>query len=252
LGFINRLLEDLAPRIGAVLEVIYLIFNEGYAASAGDDWMRPALCDEALRLVRMLVALAPGAAEVHGLQALLEIQASRSAARVDAQGAPVLLMDQDRRHWDRLLIRRGLAALARAQALCAQAGSAPGAYTLQAALAACHARAVRAEDTDWLAICAIYDDLLARQPSPVVALNRAVAIARAHGPAAALPIVEALQAQGRLADYHLLPSVHADLLERLGRQTEARAMWQRAAERAGNRRERELLLARAAAPPAAR
>jgi predicted RNA polymerase sigma factor len=222
--------------------VIYLVFNEGYAATSGDDWMRPALCDEALRLARMLSALAPAESEAHGLQALLEIQASRAAARVDGQGRPILLMDQDRSRWDRLLIRRGLAALAQAQAL--GESSAPGPYALQAAIAACHARAARAEDTDWKAICTLYDALLVVQPSPVVELNRAVAISRAHGPAVALPLVQALSTQPRLAQYHLLPSVMADLLSRLGRPGEARAMWQRAADLAGNARERELLLAR--------
>lgn len=237
--------DELAPRLGAVLEVVYLIFNEGYAATAGDDWMRPTLCDEALRLARMLVALAPAEPEVLGLQALLEIQASRAAARVDAQGEPVLLADQDRSRWDRLLIRRGLAALARGEARCAEAGQPRGPYLLQAALAACHARAARAEDTDWPRLCTLYDELLARQPSPVVALNRAVAVGRARGPAAALPLVQALEAEGTLAGYHLLPCVMADLLERLGRNEEARAQWAAAAERAGNARERAWLLRRA-------
>jgi len=240
--------EALGERLAAVLEVVYLVFNEGYAATSGDDWMRPALCDEALRLARMLAALAPAEAEVHGLQALLEIQASRTHARVDAQGQPVLLMDQDRTRWDRLLIRRGLAALAQAEAL--GESRVPGPYTLQAAIAACHARAARAEDTDWDAICALYDALLAVQPSPVVALNRAVAISRAkaQGPAAALPLVQALMAEPQLAQYHLLPSVMADLLARLNRTDEARAMWRRAAELTRNARERELLLARAHDP----
>ena len=234
--------DHLGQRLAAVLEVVYLIFNEGYAATSGGHWMRPALCDEALRLARMLSALAPAEPEAHGLQALLEIQASRLAARVDGQGQPILLMDQDRLRWDRLLIRRGLAALALAQRL-GQAHR-PGPYALQAAIAACHARAARAEDTDWPAICTLYDTLLAVQPSPVVELNRAVAISRAQGPAVALPLVQALAAQPQLAQYHLLPSVMADLLSRLGRPEEARAMWQRAADLTRNARERELLLAR--------
>ncbi len=236
--------DQLGARLAAGLEVVYLIFNEGYAATSGGDWMRPALCDEALRLARMLSALAPAESEAHGLQALLEIQASRTAARVDGQGRPILLMDQDRTRWDRLLVRRGLAALARAQALVLDARLVPGPYALQAAIAACHARAAHAEDTEWNAICALYDTLLAVQPSPVVELNRAVAISRAQGPAAALPLVQALAAQPQLAQYHLLPSVMADLLSRLGRQDEARAMWQRAADLTRNARERELLLAR--------
>jgi RNA polymerase sigma factor (sigma-70 family) len=235
--------EQLNERLAAVLEVIYLVFNEGYAATSGDDWMRPALCDEALRLARMLAAIAPSEPEVHGLQALLEIQASRTHARVDAQGQPVLLMAQDRSRWDRLLIRRGLAALTQAELLSQQRPLGP--YTLQAAIAACHARAARSDDTDWALICALYDALLVVQPSPVVELNRAVAVSRAHGPAAALPLIEALQAQAQLAQYHLLPSVHADLLARLGRDDEARAMWRRAADLTRNARERELLLARA-------
>jgi RNA polymerase sigma factor (sigma-70 family) len=233
--------EHLSERLAAVLEVIYLVFNEGYAATSGGDWMRPALCDEALRLARMLSAIAPTEPEVHGLQALLEIQASRVAARTDAQGRPVLLMDQDRARWDRLLIRRGLLALARAEALSASLGP----YALQGAIAACHARAARAADTDWALICRLYDALLLVQPSPVVELNRAVAIGQAHGPAAALPLVQALSAQPQLAKYHLLPSVMADLLARLGRHDEARAMWQSAADLTRNARERELLLERA-------
>jgi RNA polymerase sigma factor (sigma-70 family) len=241
--------EHLGERLSAVLEVVYLIFNEGYAATSGCDWMRPALCDEALRLARTLSALAPAEPEVLGLQALLEIQASRAVARVDAEGNPILLMDQDRSRWDRLLIHRGLAALAQAQALSLRAGSAPGSYALQAALAACHARAARAEDTDWNAICALYDTLLALQPSPVVELNRAVAISRAEGagkgPAAALPLVQALASQPQLAQYHLLPSVMADLLSRLGRPEEAREMWLRAASLTRNARARALLVDRA-------
>ncbi len=237
--------EQLGERLAAVLEVIYLVFNEGYAATRGDDWMRPALCDEALRLARMLSALAPQAPEVLGLQALLEIQASRTPARVDAQGRPVLLMAQDRQRWDRLLIRRGLAALAQAESLCRAAPRPLGPYALQASIAACHARALRGEDTDWPHICALYDALLQQQPTPVVALNRAVAIGQAQGPAAALPLVQALMAQPQLGQYHLLPSVLADLLARLGRHAEARAHWQRAAELTRNARERELLLERA-------
>ena len=235
--------EHLGERLAAVLEVVYLIFNEGYAATSGDDWMRPALCDEALRLARMLSVLAPAEPEAHGLQALLEIQASRTAARVDGQGQPILLMDQDRSRWDRLLIRRGLDALARAETLGAPGGLGP--YTLQAAIAACHARAARPEDTDWRTICVLYDALRAVQDSPVIELNRAVAISRAHGPAAALPIVQALSARPQLAHYHLLPCVLADLLTRLGRHAEARANWARAAELTRNVRERELLRARA-------
>jgi len=234
--------DQLGERLAAVLEVVYLIFNEGYAATSGDDWMRPTLCDEALRLARMLSALAPAEPEAHGLQALLEIQASRAAARVDGQGQPILLMDQDRSRWDRLLIRRGMAALAQAQAL--GEGRALGPYALQAAIAACHARAARAEDTDWNAICTLYDALLVAQPTPVVELNRAVAIGRAQGPAAALPLVQALSSRPQLAQYHLLPSVMADLLARLGRHDEARAMWRRAADLTRNARERVLLLAR--------
>jgi RNA polymerase sigma factor (sigma-70 family) len=235
--------EQLVQRLAAVLEVIYLVFNEGYAATSGDDWMRPALCDEALRLARMLAAIAPHEPEAHGLQALLEIQASRTHARVDAHGHPILLMDQDRSRWDRLLIRRGLAALSQAETLSQQRTLGP--YTLQAAIAACHARVARNADTDWALICKLYNTLLVVQPSPVVELNRAVAVSRAHGPAAALPLVQALQAQPQLAQYHLLPSVHADLLARLGRHDEARAMWLRAADLTRNARERELLLERA-------
>ncbi len=241
--------EHLGERLAAVLEVVYLIFNEGYAATSGNDWMRPALCDEALRLGRMLSALAPHEPEVLGLQALMEIQASRTAARVDAQGRPVLLMAQDRQRWDRLLIRRGLAALAQAEGLCSAPLRPLGPYALQAAIAACHARAASAEATDWRHICALYDALMLQQASPVVALNRAVAVGQAHGPAAALPLVQALMAQPPLAQYHLLPSVLADLLARLGRHGEARAQWLRAAELTRNARERELLLERAQDTP---
>jgi RNA polymerase sigma factor (sigma-70 family) len=239
-------LEQLSERLAAVLEVIYLVFNEGYAATSGSDWMRPALCDEALRLARMLSRLSPAEPEVHGLQALLEIQASRAHARVDAQGHPVLLMAQDRSRWDRLLIRRGLAALTQAERLCGPRALGP--YALQASIAACHARAARAGDTDWALICKLYDALLVVQPSPVVELNRAVAVSQAHGPAAALPLVQALYAQPQLAKYHLLPSVLADLLVRLGRHDEARAYWLQAADLTRNARERELLLARAQHP----
>ena len=239
-------LDQLSERLAAVLEVIYLVFNEGYAATSGDDWMRPALCDEALRLARMLSSLSPNEPEVHGLQALLEIQASRAHARVDAQGHPVLLMAQDRARWDRLLIRRGLAALNQAELLGRQRLLGP--YALQASIAACHARAARAEDTDWVLICKLYDTLLVVQRSPVVELNRAVAISQAHGPAAALPLVQALYAQPQLAKYHLLPSVLADLLSRLGRHDEARLQWLQAADLTRNVRERELLLARANNP----
>ena len=235
--------EQLSERLVGVLEVIYLVFNEGYAATSGDDWMRPALCDEALRLARMLAALSPNEPEVHGLQALLEIQASRAHARVDAQGQPVLLMAQDRARWDRLLIRRGLAALTQAELLGRRRMLGP--YALQAAIAACHARAARAEDTDWPLICKLYDTLLVVQPSPVVELNRAVAVSQAQGPAAALPLVQALVAHPHLAKYHLLPSVLADLLSRLGRHDEARLHWLRAADLTRNARERELLLQRA-------
>ncbi|KVE36248.1 RNA polymerase sigma factor [Burkholderia sp. TSV86] len=229
-------------RLASVLEVIYLIFNEGYSATAGDDWMRPALTDEALRLARVLAELAPQESEVHALVALMELQASRMHARTDAQGRPVLLLDQDRSRWDPLLIRRGLAALARAEAL----GGARGRYALQAALAACHARARSAAQTDWMEIVALYDALAQVAPSPVVELNRAVALSMAFGPAAGLEIVDALVADPALARYHWLPSVRGDLLAKLGRRDEAQAEFRRAAELTRNARERELLLARAA------
>jgi len=231
----------LGERLASVLEVVYLIFNEGYTATAGGDWMRPALCDEALRLGRMLAQLAPQHPEVHGLVALMEIQASRTAARTDAAGDPVLLMEQDRKRWDPLLIRRGLVALERAEAL----GGALGPYALQAAIAACHARAHAAKDTDWKRIAALYDALAQAAPSPVVELNRAVAVAMAYGPAAGLEIADALQGDKTMRNYQWLPSVRGDLLEKLGRRDEARAEFERAAAMASNTRERELLLARA-------
>ena len=234
---------DRAARLGSVLEVIYLIFNEGYAATAGDDWLRPALCEEALRLGRILAELVPTEPEVHGLVALLEIQASRSGARVGADGEPILLPDQDRARWDQMLIRRGLAALARAESL----GGALGPYALQAAIAACHARARTTTDTDWARIVALYDALAQLAPSPVVELNRAVAVSMAFGPAAGLEIVDGLRAEPRLGSYHLLPSVRGDLLARLGRHAEASQEFARAATLARNGRERALLLERAAA-----
>jgi len=235
--------EQLAIRLASVLEVIYLIFNEGYAATAGAEWMRPSLCEEALRLGRILAELAPKEPEVHGLVALMEIQASRASARVGPSGEPVLLLDQDRARWDQLLIRRGLAALERAQGL----GGALGPYALQAAVASCHARALTAQETDWVRIVALYDALAQLAPSPIVDLNRAVAISMAFGPVAALEIVDALGSDPRLGNYHLLPSVRGDLLEKLGRFEEARTEFARAAALAQNGRERALLLGRAAA-----
>ena len=235
--------EALAARLASVLEVIYLVFNEGYAATAGDAWVRPALCEDALRLGRIVAELTPDEPEVHGLVALMELQASRLRARVGPDGAPVLLLDQNRGQWDFVLIGRGLAALARAEAL----GQAPGPYQLQAALAACHARAGTAAATDWHRIVALYDALAALTPSPVVALNRAVAVAMADGPAAGLALVDALIADRALPRYHLVPSVRGDLLARLGRNDEARRELERAAGLTENRRERALLLARAAA-----
>jgi RNA polymerase sigma-70 factor, ECF subfamily len=232
-----------AERLDSVLEVIYLIFNEGYAATAGEEWIRPALCEEALRVGRVLAELAPTEPEVHGLVALMELQASRIPARVEASGEPILLLRQNRSLWDQLLIRRGLASLVRAQSLDRPLGP----YCLQGAIAACHARARAAEDTDWPRIVALYDALDELQPSPVVSLNRAVAISMAYGPAAALEIVDTLRNESRLREYHLLPSVRGDLLERLGRIEEARAEFSHAASLAGNARERDLLLGRMAA-----
>ncbi|WP_118184893.1 RNA polymerase sigma factor [Paraburkholderia phosphatilytica] len=230
-----------AARLASVLEMIYLVFNEGYSATAGDDWMRPALCEEALRLGRILANLMPDDGEVHGLVALMEIQASRMHARIDAQGRPILLTDQDRSRWDRLLIRRGLAALERALAL---GGGDNGPYVLQAALAACHARAATADDTDWQQIVALYDALADIMPSPVVELNRAVAVGMAFGPEAALAIVDELTNGGALANYHWLPSVRGDLLMKLGRHREARAEFEQAAALTRNAREQALLLER--------
>jgi len=233
---------ELGARLASVLEVIYLVFNEGYAATAGDDWMRPGLCEDALRLGRVLAELAPGEPEVHGLVALMELQASRTAARSGSGGAPILLLDQNRALWNQLLIGRGLAALARAEAL----GGADGPYVLQAAIAACHARARTADATDWPRIAALYARLAAVVRSPVVELNRAVAVGMAEGPAAGLALVDALCAEPSLASYHLLPSVRADLLAKLGRRAEARRELERAASLTRNAREREMLLARAA------
>jgi len=232
-----------ADRLSSVLEAIYLIFNEGYAATAGSDWMRPELCDEAMRLGRILAGLVPDEAEVFGLVSLMEIQASRSAARTDAKGEPIRLLAQDRARWNQLLIRRGLAALATAEEVAVRTGVA-GPYTLQAAIAACHARARRAEDTDWARIAAIYRQLAEIDPSPVVELNRAVAVGMAQGPAAGLSIVDELAHDPQLKDYYLLPSVRGDLLARLGRHDEASAEFTRAAGLTRNDRERALLLAR--------
>ncbi|MFC9288305.1 RNA polymerase sigma factor [Streptomyces sp. NPDC057052] len=234
---------DREVRLGSVLDVIYLIFNEGYAATAGDDWLRPGLCEDALRLARLLAALMPKEPEVHGLAALLEFQSSRTAARTAPDGTPVLLADQNRRRWNRMLVARGIAALDRAEAT---AGGTPGPYVLQAAIAACHAHAYSYEETDWRAIAALYGLLAARAPSPVVELNRAVAVSMAEGPEQGLRIVDALAAEPALRDYHLLPSVRGDLLRRLGRTAEASAEFERAARLTGNERERELLLRRAA------
>src|SRR5499433_4286998 len=235
--------EDLSARLPSVLEVIYLIFNEGYTATRGEDWMRTELCEDALRLGRILAELVPGDAEVDGLIALMELQASRVRARVGPGGEPILLLDQDRSRWDQLLVRRGLDALARAEALSRPLGQ----YTLQAAIAACHARARTGDETDWKKIVALYDALVEITQSPVVELNRAVAVSMAFGPAAGLELVDALAEQPALRAYHLLPSVRGDLLRKLGRLDEARWELERAAGLAGNARERELLLARAAA-----
>ncbi|MGH3342089.1 MAG: RNA polymerase sigma factor [Carbonactinosporaceae bacterium] len=234
---------DRSARLSSVLEVVYLVFNEGYSATAGDDWVRPALCEDALRLGRILAGLAPEEPEVHGLVALMEIQASRLRARVGPSGEPVLLLDQNRARWDQLLIRRGLAALERVE----QLGAGLGRYALQAAIAACHARARTPDETDWARIAALYEALARLAPSPVVELNRAVALAMADGPAAGLELVDALVAEPVLRDYHLLPSVRGDLLAKLGRFEEARAEFERAAELTRNSRERDVLLARAAA-----
>ena len=239
--------DALADRLASVLEVVYLIFNEGYSATAGEQWMRPALCDEALRLGRVLAELVPHEPEVHGLVALMEIQASRLRARLDASGHPVLLLDQDRTRWDHLLIRRGLAALARAEQNALAGGVALGAYTLQAAIAACHAQALTAGDTDWARIAALYDALAEIAPSPIVELNRAVAVAMAYGPAAGLEIADELRSEPSLESYHLLPSVRGDLLARLGRLEAARAEFERAASLTRNAQERSLLLERARA-----
>jgi len=235
--------DEFAGRLDSVLEVIYLVFNEGYAATAGDDWMRPELCQEAMRLGRVLAGLVPKQAEVHGLVALMELQASRIHARTSSSGEPILLLDQDRSRWDQLLIRRGLAALDRAESL----GGATGAYALQAAIAACHARASSPDQTDWERIVALYDALTQLHPSPVVELNRAVAVSMAYGPAAGLELVDELAEGGQLVEYHLLPSVRADLLQKLGRAGEARTEFERAASMAHNERERALLRERAAA-----
>jgi RNA polymerase sigma factor (sigma-70 family) len=235
--------DELVSRLSSVLEVIYLVFNEGYSATSGGDWMRPALCEDALRLGRILAELAPQEPEVHGLVALMEIQASRSRARIGPSGEPILLLDQNRAHWDQLLIRRGLAALERAE----EAGGSRGPYALQAAIAACHARALTSEETDWVRIFELYTELAKLVPSPVVELNRAVAVAMAFGPAAGLELVYALMTEPSLKAYHLLPSVRGDLLKKLGRTDEARAEFERAATLTHNARERAMLLDRARA-----
>ena len=235
--------SEMDERLSSVLEVVYLIFNEGYSATSGDDWVRPALCEDALRLGRILAGLAPNEPEVHGLVGLMEIQASRLRARVGPSGEPVLLLDQDRGRWDQLLIGRGLAALDRAEEL----GGEHGSYALQAAIAACHARAGVAEETDWARIASLYGELAELMPSPVVELNRAVAVGMAFGPAAGLEIVDGLRSESSLKNYHLLPSVRGDLLKKLGRLDEARVEFERAAKLTRNARERELLLERAGA-----
>jgi predicted RNA polymerase sigma factor len=231
---------DLKARLASVLEVIYLIFNEGYSATAGEDWMRPALCEESLRLGRVLAGLVPNEAEVHGLVALMEIQASRMHARTNAKGEPILLLDQDRNRWDRMLIRHGLGELERAESL-----GALGPYALQAAIAACHARASSGEDTDWGRIAALYDALAQLTPSPIVELNRAVAVSMAFGPAAGLELIDLVVSSGALKNYHLLPSVRGDFLFKLGRYAEAQEEFLRAASMTQNSRERDLLLSRA-------
>jgi len=249
--------HELGERLASVLQVIYLIYNEGYSASAGADWMRPALCEEALRLGRILAGLQPHEPEVHGLVALMEIQSSRARARLGPKGEPILLLEQDRSRWDQLLIRRGLAALARAEQLALSPADAPGAggtqglgpYALQAAIAACHARSLRAEETDWQRIAALYEALAQRLPSPIVELNRAVALSMAYGPQAGLEVVDGLLEAPALKHYHLLPSVRGDLLARLERHDEARAEFERAAALTHNERERQLLLARAQSSP---
>jgi RNA polymerase sigma factor (sigma-70 family) len=233
--------DEFAARLGSVLQVVYLIFNEGYAATAGEDWLRPTLCEEALRLGRVVAKLMPHEPEVHGLVALMEIQQSRAAARVGPSGEPVLLLQQNRARWDQLLIRRGLAALERAEALSEERGP----YTLQAAIAACHARARTAEDTDWSRMATLYAELAQRSPSPIVELNRSVAVGMAFGPAAGLSIADALVGESALKNYHLLPAVRGDLLAKLGRVDEARAELERAAAMTRNERERAVLLERA-------
>jgi RNA polymerase sigma-70 factor (ECF subfamily) len=239
--------DELAARLASVLEVIYLVFNEGYSATAGEDWMRPALCEDALRLSRILAELASSEPEVHGLVALMEIQASRLRARTGPSGEPILLMDQDRARWDHLLVRRGLEALERAEVLSAEAGGALGPYALQAAIAACHARAHTPAETDWKRIVALYDGLAQVTPSPVVDLNRAVAVTMAYGPEEGLALVDAIAAEPALRGYHLLPTVRGDFLEKLGRLDEARGEFERAASLTRNAREIRLLLDRAAA-----
>jgi len=239
--------SELEARLASVLKVIYLIFNEGYSATAGDDWMRPALCEDALRLGRILAELAPREPEVHGLAALMEIQASRIPARVNSAGEPILILEQNRALWNHVMITRGLTALTRAENLNAQNAAQPGPYSLQAAIAAQHARALTAEATDWNQIVTLYEELARRTPSPIVELNRAVAVAMANGPASGLEILDTLSTEPTLQNYHLLPSVRADLLQKLGRLEEARTEFARAATLTRNTRERDLLLARASA-----